>query len=238
MTRRFYSTDLGPCPYLPGKVERRLVALIESGGQDDQFGLLTETGFRRSQGFLYKPICPDCAACVPIRMVVADFRPSRAFRKVLARNADVVVTERPAVATAEQFDLFHRYQLGRHGEGGMARMGFDAYREMVEVSPGATRLVEFRADHGRLIGASLTDYIPSGLSGVYKFFDPAEERRSLGTLAILWHVRRATELGLPYVYLGYWIRDCRKMAYKARFEPLERLQGAAWAPLGNEVDDG
>ena len=235
---RFYSTDVSPCPYLPGREERRLVALV--GGPDDggRLDLLTEAGFRRSQGFLYKPVCPGCAACVPVRVRVAGFAPARTFRKLERRNADLAAAERPAQATHEQFALFRRYLLSRHGDGGMVRMGWESYRDMVEVSPPSTRLVEFRDAGGRLVGCSLTDVIRTGLSGVYKFFDPDEERRSLGTLMILWHIARARELGLPYVYLGYWIEECRKMAYKARFAPLERLEGAGWVPLELPGGDG
>jgi arginine-tRNA-protein transferase len=137
----------------------------------------------------------------------------------------------PAVGTDEQFALFQRYLRHRHQDGGMVRMDRDAYREMVEVAPPSTRLIEFRALDGALVGVSLTDRLRSGLSGVYKFYDPDLEPRSLGTFVILWHVERARALGLPYVYLGYWIAESRKMAYKARFAPLERLDGAAWVPL-------
>jgi arginyl-tRNA--protein-N-Asp/Glu arginylyltransferase len=234
VVHRFYSTDVSPCPYLPGRQERRLVALAGGGSPEEgeqRLDLLTEAGFRRSQGFLYKPVCPGCAGCVPVRVAVDRFRPSRGFRKVLKRNADLAFAERPARATPEQFALFRRYLASRHGDGGMVKMGWESYRDMVEVSPPTTRVVEFRDADGRLVGASLTDYIRSGLSGVYKFFDPDAEHRSLGTHTILWHVERARELALPYVYLGYWIEDCRKMAYKSRFAPLERLDGAEWAPL-------
>jgi leucyl-tRNA---protein transferase len=229
---RFYSTDLSACPYLDAREERRLVALLDSGETSgERLDLLTEAGFRRSQGFLYKPICPTCEACIPVRIDVAAFKPSRGFRRVLKANADIVAVPCPPVATGEQFALFRRYLGSRHAEGGMTRMGWDAYRNMVEVAPATTRLVEFRDGEGRLIGGSLTDVIRSGLSGVYKFFDPEQERRSLGTFMILWHVEHARQLGLPYVYLGYWIAACRKMAYKARFGPLQRLKGAFWEPL-------
>lgn len=232
MLHRFYSTDLGPCPYLDDRQERRLVAVLSGGGStSDRLDLLTEHGFRRSQTFLYKPICPGCGACIPVRVVVDAFRPGRSFRKILARNADLVPVEAPAVADAEHFALFQRYLASRHADGGMARMDKDAFRDMIEAAPASTRLVSFRQRSGRLVGASLTDYVRTGLSGVYKFFDPDEERRSLGTFMILWHVRRAAELGLPHVYLGYWIAECRKMAYKARFGPLERLEGSRWLPL-------
>lgn len=235
VVHRFYSTDISPCPYLPGRQERRLVALVggPAEGERRRLDLLTEAGFRRSQGFLYKPVCPGCAGCVPVRVAVDRFRPARTFRKVLKRNADLVATETPARATPEQFALFRRYLASRHGDGGMVKMGWESYRDMVEVSLPSTRVVEFRDATGRLVGASLTDYIRSGLSGVYKFFEPGPEadHRSLGTNTILWHIGRAAELGLPYVYLGYWIEECRKMAYKARFAPLERLEGAEWVPL-------
>lgn len=228
---RFYSTDLAPCPYLPGRKERRLVALVDVEPGLERFDLLTETGFRRSQGFLYKPVCPGCQACVPVRIVVERFRPSRSFRKILRRAAHLSWSERPPVSTDEQFELFHRYLLHRHADGGMVRMDRDAYREMVEISPPSTSVVEFRDPAGQLVGVSLTDRVRSGLSGVYKFFAPELETLSPGTFIILWHVERARALGLPYVYLGYWIRECQKMSYKTRFAPLERLDGAVWRPL-------
>ncbi len=234
---RFYSTDLAPCPYLPERQERRLVALVEGDAGNDRLDLLTETGFRRSQGFLYKPVCPGCQACVPVRIVVEAFRPGRSFRRVLQRSKDVSWSELPAATTDEQFALFHRYLRHRHRDGGMVRMDRAAYREMVEMAPASTRLIEFRDGDGALVGVSLTDRLRSGLSGVYKFFAPEAEARSLGTFIILWHIERARALGLPYVYLGYWIRESRKMAYKARFAPLEQLDGAQWRPLPVGAND-
>ena len=228
---RFYSTDLAPCPYLPERQERRLVALVEGEAGNDRLDLLTEAGFRRSQGFLYKPVCPGCRACVPVRIVVEAFRPGRSFRRVLNRNADLRWSELPAATSDEQFALFHRYLRHRHRDGGMVRMDRQAYREMVEMAPASTRVIEFRDGDGALVGVSLTDRLRSGLSGVYKFFAPEAAPRSLGTFIILWHIERARALGLPYVYLGYWIRESRKMAYKARFAPLEQLDGPEWRPL-------
>ena len=225
---RFYSTDLAPCPYLPEREERRLVALVEGGDGNDRLDLLTEAGFRRSQGYLYKPVCPNCLRCVPVRVVVGEFLPGRGFRKVLARNGDLVASETDAVASDEQFALFHRYLRHRHHDGGMVRMDRAAYTEMVEVAPASTRLIEFREPSGRLVGVSLTDYVRSGLSGVYKFFDPDAAARSLGSFIILWHIEHARRLGLPFVYLGYWIGESRKMSYKARFAPLQRLNGPSW----------
>jgi arginyl-tRNA--protein-N-Asp/Glu arginylyltransferase len=231
---RFYTTDLSPCPYLLGRQERRLVALLEAEQGNERLDLLTEAGFRRSQGFLYKPVCPGCRACVPVRIVVGTFKPRRSFRRVQKRNADLSWEERPATSTDEQYDLFHRYLQHRHHDGGMVRMDREAYREMVEMAPASSRVIEFRDPERRLVGVSLTDRLRSGLSGVYKFFAPELEPRSLGTFIILWHIDRARALGLPYVYLGYWIRESRKMAYKARFAPLEQLDGPAWRPLAPE----
>ena len=233
---RFYSTDLAPCPYLPERQERRLVALVEGEESNDRLDLLTEAGFRRSQGYLYKPVCPDCRRCVPVRIAVDGFSPGRSFRKVLARNRDLGARETDTIATDEQFELFHRYLRHRHQDGGMVRMDRGAYAEMVEVAPASTRLIEFRDPSGRLVGVSLTDFVRSGLSGVYKFYEPDPPQRPLGTVIILWHVEHARRLGLPYVYLGYWIGESRKMAYKARFAPLERLDGPFWRPFAAGPD--
>lgn len=228
--KHLYTTEVSPCPYLPGQLERRLVALIEPGDPPGLVDLLTEAGFRRSQQALYKPACPQCRACVPVRIVTAGWQASRSERKILNRNADLAAAEVPRRATEEQYRLFSRYLAARHDDGGMASMGFESYAEMVEAGAPGTLLVEFRDAAGGLVGVSLTDRVASGLSGVYKFFAPEQTRRSLGTFIILWHVRRAAELGLAYVYLGYWIGACRKMAYKARFGPLERLDDAEWRP--------
>ena len=227
----FFSTELAPCPYLEGRLERRLVTLLEGPDPDRLHDRLMAAGFRRSQGLAYRPACPGCTACVPVRIPVDRFRPSRGWRRIWRQNADLVAVERRAVATREQFALFQRYLESRHGESGMATMGWADFRAMIDDSPVDSRLVEWRRPDGSLIAASLTDRSPSGLSGVYKFFDPDESRRSLGSLIILWHVERAREQGLPYVYLGYWIADSPKMAYKARFQPLEALTPEGWRPL-------
>ncbi|GBD45105.1 Putative arginyl-tRNA--protein transferase [bacterium HR40] len=230
-----YRTRLSPCPYLPGQSEARVVAVLDELAPG-AFDLLTAAGFRRTQRFVYRPDCPACSACVPVRIAVERFAWSRSFRKVWNRNRDLAVEERPPRATPEQYELFARYLASRHADGGMAKMDFDDYREMVEEAAPDTALVEFRDPSGRLVGATLTDRVADGLSGVYKFFDPDCERRSLGTLIVLWHVVRAFELGLPYVYLGYWIAGCRKMAYKNRFQPLERLAGAQWVAFEPDAE--
>jgi leucyl-tRNA---protein transferase len=227
----FFSTEPAPCPYLPDRRERRLVTMLDGADPDALHEQLMQAGFRRSQGLAYRPACPGCTACVPVRIPVARFRLTRPWRRIWQRNRDLAAAEGPAAATREQFALFQRYLAGRHGDSGMAGMGWGEFCAMIDDSPVASRLVEWRRPDGSLIAASLTDRVASGLSGVYKFFDADEPRRSLGSQVILWHVQRAQELGLPYVYLGYWIAGSPKMAYKARFQPLERLTPQGWQPL-------
>jgi arginine-tRNA-protein transferase len=165
---------------------------------------------------------------------VADaFEPDRTQRRIARANADVTATDMPARATAEQFALFHRYQKARHADGDMAAMGFYDYRAMVEDTPIGTGVIEFRDATDRLLGACLTDRLSDGLSAVYSFYETNMEKRSLGTYAVLWLVERARAMGLPYVYLGYWVPESRKMAYKARFRPSEILTGGAWRLLGD-----
>jgi arginine-tRNA-protein transferase len=227
----FFSTEPAPCPYLDHRLERRLVTTLAGPDVQSRHDRLVLAGFRRSQGFAYRPVCPGCSACVPVRIPVAAFRFARKWRKVLRHNADLVAAERPVSPTEEQFELFRRYLVRRHPEGGMAEMGWADYRAMVEDSPPSTALIEWRRPDRSLIGVSLTDRCASGLSGVYKFFEPAEPKRSLGTLIILWHIRQALAEGRFYVYLGYWIAQSPKMAYKARFQPLEQLTARGWEPL-------
>jgi arginine-tRNA-protein transferase len=229
--QQFFSTELAPCPYLSGRAERRLVTSLDRADADRGHERLMQTGFRRAQRFAYRPACPGCRACVPVRIPVARFSLSRGWRRILRRNADLVARERPLLATEEQFALFSRYLAGRHAAGGMAAMSWADYRAMIDDSPVAGLVAEWRRADGSLIAVSLTDRCASGLSGVYKFFDPDEGRRSLGSLIVLWHVERARELQLPYVYLGYWIAGSAKMAYKARFQPLEQLTPDGWQAL-------
>jgi arginine-tRNA-protein transferase len=227
----FLSTELAACPDRPARRERRLVTMLDGPEPDRLHERLLQAGFRRSQGLAYRPACPGCEACVPVRVPVADFRLTRPWLRIWQHNHDLVAAERPAAATREQYALFQRYLASRHGDSGMATMSWSDYGAMIEDGPVDSRLVEWRRPDGSLIAASLTDRTASGLSGVYKFFDPDESRRSLGSLVILWHIRRALELGLPYVYLGYWIAGSPKMAYKARFRPLERLTAEGWRAL-------
>ena len=227
----FYTTAPLPCPYLNGRTERKVVTEITGPDSDALHDRLSRAGFRRSHNIAYAPVCPSCNACVPIRIPVATFQPDRTMRRVMRANAGVDGFETPARATAEQFQLFQRYQVARHGDGDMATMSFYDYRAMVEDTPIETAVVEFRGADDRLLGACLMDRLGDGLSAVYSFFAPDLERRSLGNFTILWLIERARALGLPYVYLGYWVPESAKMAYKARFRPSEVLAGGAWRVL-------
>jgi arginine-tRNA-protein transferase len=229
----FYTTAPLPCPYLPGRTERKIVTELSGTEAEALHERLSRAGFRRSHNIAYAPVCPGCQACVPIRVVSEDFTPDRTQRRILRANADLTVSEMPARATAEQFTLFQRYQKNRHADGDMAAMGYYDYRAMIEDTPISTGILEFRDARDRLLGACLTDWLADGLSAVYSIFDTDEEKRSLGTFAVLWLIGRARSLGLPYVYLGYWVPESRKMAYKARFRPSEILMSGAWHRLND-----
>ena len=230
----FFTTAPLPCPYLPGRLERKIVTELSGPDAEALHEALSRAGFRRSHSIAYTPACPGCNACIPVRIVVDGFKPDRTFRKIARGNADLIPREVPARATAEQYRLFSRYQDSRHAGGDMALMGFYDYRSMVEDSPIDTYLVEFRDPDGVLRATCLTDRISDGLSAVYSFYDPEQNARSFGTYVILWLVDRAREMQLPYVYLGYWIGESRKMAYKARFAPLEAFGPGGWRPLAVE----
>jgi arginine-tRNA-protein transferase len=232
----FYTTAPLPCPYLPGRTERKIVTELSGTEAEALHERLSRAGFRRSHNIAYAPVCPGCQACVPIRVVSEEFTPDRTQRRILRANAELTVSEMPARATAEQFTLFQRYQKNRHADGDMAAMGYYDYRAMIEDTPISTGILEFRDARDRLLGACLTDWLADGLSAVYSFFDTDEDKRSLGTFAVLWLIGRARSLGLPYVYLGYWVPESRKMAYKARFKPSEILISGAWHRLGESAE--
>jgi arginine-tRNA-protein transferase len=227
----FYTTAPLPCPYVTGRTERKVVTEITGPDSETLHDRLSRAGFRRSHNIAYAPVCPGCNACIPIRVPVAGFQTDRTLRRLLKANTGMEGIEVPARATAEQFQLFQHYQQVRHGDGDMATMSFYDYRAMVEDTPIETFIVEFRDPGDRLVGACLTDRLGDGLSAVYSFFAPGLEKRSLGTATILWLIERARATGQPYVYLGYWVPESRKMAYKARFRPSEILVGGVWRML-------
>lgn len=227
----FFTTAPLPCPYVAGRLERKIVTELTGPDAEILHEALSRAGFRRSHSIAYTPACPGCNACIPVRIVTADFKPDRTMRKVLKNNSRLVARKVPARATAEQYRLFSRYQDSRHSGGDMALMGFYDYRSMVEDSPIETFLAEFRDQDGVLSAVCLTDRMNDGLSAVYSFYEPDLSQQSLGTYVILWLIEEARRLDLPYVYLGYWIAESRKMSYKARFSPLEAFGPGGWRPL-------
>jgi len=229
----YYLTAPGPCPYLPGRTERKMFSFLTGPEASGLNSVLTARGFRRSQNIVYLPACEGCRACRPVRIPVADFEETASRRRILKRNADLVRLVRPARATSDQFSVLRAYLDDRHAEGGMADMTALDYASMVEETPVETGLVEYRVGgpRGTLLACALTDRLADGLSMVYSFFEPDEAKRSLGAHMILDHVAFARDLGLPYVYLGYWVAGSPKMDYKARFQPLEVLDGPIWRRL-------
>ena len=233
---RFYLTAPTPCPYLPGRDERKVFAHLPISEGPNINDALSAVGFRRSQNIAYRPACAACDACRSVRLPIADYVFSRSERRVLGRNPDLRRHLVEAEATMEQFELLRRYLVTRHAEGGMAEMTWPDYVAMVEDTAVRTHLIEYRTEPrdrgpGDLVACALVDALHDGLSLVYSFYDPAFTRRSLGSFIILDHAVQAGEAGIPYVYLGYWVQGSVKMDYKARFSPLEVLKGPSWRLL-------
>ena len=237
-TPQFYLTAPSPCPYLPGQEERKVFTHLVGERAAQLNDLLTHGGFRRSQSIAYRPACETCRACISVRVLVEDFRPTRSMRRVIERNRDVIGEIRVPVPTSEQYSVFRSYLDARHRDGGMADMTVLDYAMMVEDSHVDTRMIEYRQrtsersshelGNGRLVSVALTDVLSDGLSMVYSYYDSDESSRSLGTFMILDHIERARRMGLSYVYLGYWVEGSRKMAYKGRFLPQQRLAPDGW----------
>jgi arginyl-tRNA--protein-N-Asp/Glu arginylyltransferase len=228
-TPQFYLTAPSPCPYLGGKEERKVFTHLVGERAPELNNILTQGGFRRSQSIAYRPACEGCRSCVSVRVVAKDFRPTQSMRRVSRRNADIASEMRIAVPTSEQYAIFRAYLDSRHRDGGMADMTVLDYAMMVEDSHIETRIIEYRTrGSGELVAIALTDVLGDGLSMVYSFFEPDLAARSLGTFMVLDHIARAQRMGLAYVYLGYWVRGSRKMDYKSRFLPQERLMPDGW----------
>lgn len=226
----FYATAPYGCSYIPGRLARSQVATPTHFIDTETYGQLVRAGFRRSGVFTYRPHCDTCQECKPVRVPVEHFAPTRSQRRSLARNNHLVAVERPLIFNEEHYQLYLRYQIERHEGGGMDRDSREQYAQFLLQTQVDSRLIEFR-DHGRLCIVCIIDLLSDGLSSVYTYYDPALGHAGYGTYAILWQIGQCQHLGLPYLYLGYWIRESRKMGYKARFQPLEVLQQGTWKPL-------
>lgn len=231
---QFYLTAPYPCSYLPDREARSQVVTPNELVDDAVYSQLIRAGFRRSGLYTYRPQCDQCKACVPVRLAVNEFRPRRSQRRAWKRNARLEAFLRDQIFDLEHYLLYRRYQSSRHAGGGMDQDGEEQYRQFLLQSGVTTLLVEFR-DETMLRMVSLMDVVEDGLSSVYTFFDPEMPQAGFGTYNILWQIELCRRLGLPYLYLGYWIAQSDKMAYKANFRPLQGLVDGDWQILADKV---
>jgi arginyl-tRNA--protein-N-Asp/Glu arginylyltransferase len=223
------------CGYLPGRQATSLFVDPGNVHAAQHYSRFLQSGVRRSGRLIYRPHCQSCNECISVRIPVNDFVPRRGQKRLLKRNCDLIVDEQLPYFSDEQFQLYRKYQSSRHTDGSMDHDDRSAYEDFLVKSPIDTRFFEFRAPdrsgNGRLLALAVTDMVEDGMSAVYTFFDPDEARRGLGVYAVLWQIRQTALLGLKYVYLGYWIKDCRKMSYKQDYQPLEAWRDGTWRPL-------
>ena len=235
---KFFVTNPAPCPYLEGKVERKVFTELSGHHAAELNEALGRIGFRRSQSVAYRPSCIDCSACVSVRVLAKEFQPNATQRKLIRRHSDLEIGACRPWTTEEQYALLRGYLAKRHPGGGMAEMDEHDFADMVEQTPVRTYVVEYREPSvdgrpGKLVGACLSDQQSDGLSMIYSFYDADDgARRGLGTYIILDHIIRAARAGLPYVYLGYWVEGSDRMAYKASFRPMEKLGREGWRRMG------
>jgi arginine-tRNA-protein transferase len=228
---QFFLTIPSPCPYLPGRLERKIFTQLDPLDGPHLNNYLTHAGFRRSQNVIYRPACESCRECRSLRVRAADFSPGKSFRRTQKRNSDLEADLVPAIATREQYALLQRYLQFRHAGGGMTDMDFTRYEMMVEECASETEIVEYRKADNTLLACMLIDRLSDGLSLVYSFFEPEHTARSLGNFMIIDQILRTAKEGLDHLYLGYWVPGSPKMDYKARFQPAEILGFRGWTPL-------
>lgn len=228
---QFFMTVPTPCPYLQGRMERKIFTQLDPSTSPHLNDYLTHSGFRRSQNVLYRPACETCRECRSLRIITPAFKPTKSQKRILSRNQDILRTECDAIATKEQYELLKIYLQSRHAGGGMSDMDFLRYEMMVEEGSASTTVMEYRDTSETLLACVLIDYLSDGLSMVYSFFDPQHSARSLGKYMILDQISQCHDFGLPFLYLGYWVEDSPKMHYKSQFRPAEVLGINGWTLL-------
>jgi len=224
----FYRSELMPCPYLADRNEQQLFTELSGSTAQEQFEVLSQGGFRRNHQVIYRPACRACDACTPVRILTRGFKMTRSWRRIINKNADLIVKDIGKNVTDEQYDLFQRYITARHSNGEMANMSQRDYVSMVLTSPVDTSIIEFRTPDSTLVGGCLIDHLSDGYSAVYSFFEPNRRCQSLGSYIVLWLVQQAKVQGLAHIYLGYLVEGSTKMAYKVRFAPLESFGADGW----------
>lgn len=223
----FFATPDHDCNYLDGHSARTLFADPHAVLDMHIYNTLIQYGFRRSGTHIYRPACPACQACIPVRVAVDAFSPNRNQRRCWSRNQDLEIIETGDSYDDEHYQLYQRYISHRHQGGGMDTENEEQYQDFLTSKWSDTVFTEFRKGPD-LLGIAVYDRLETGLSAVYTFFDPDQQQRSLGTFAVLWEIERCRQLRLPWLYLGYWIGDCRKMRYKSQFQPLEYFDEGQW----------
>lgn len=227
----YYKTSPEPCPYLENEKEEKLFTQIKNKDKNNNISHiseLTRLGFRRSLTVMYRPDCSKCDACTPIRIDCKNFKPNHNFRRIIKKNQHLKASFEPPKATSEQYDLFIKYQFTRHNKSEMAKMSSVDYKQMIEEGAISTQTIEFRTPDKTLIAAMLIDILDDGYSAIYSFFNPKYHKQSLGTFMILQLISEAKNHNLPYIYLGYHIKNSQKMEYKSRFTPLEKYRNGHW----------
>lgn len=234
-TPQFYVTAPHECPYLDQKIERKLFTSLDGADAQSLNDALSKQGFRRSQNVLYRPSCSECSACLSARIPIAGFEFSKSENRVLKRNSSLSREIKTPWATDKQFNLFKKYVQRRHEKGGMAGMNEFEFSAMIEETSVKTLICEYSTDKN-IFAVSITDEIEDGLSMVYSFYEPDFPELSLGKFMILDHIRLAKEMGLSYLYLGYWVKGSKKMNYKAQYTPLEIFSNGEWSLLKDNED--